>query len=297
MTLARRVKRILAPALTYLEGRSPMLSGVMEHGRRAAVDLRTLGRIFLPWEKREGQLFSANIETTNICNANCVFCAYRYQSAFRRGKGVMEERIFRKAIDGVIEMGGRFVPLAPMVGEPLIDPNIIQRVQHVLERGLSTSFFTNGILLHKIDLEVLLRTGIGLITLSTAPFDRKAHELIYRTVHYDDLLAGVTRFLELRNRLGSGFVLAMAIKSHVPKREALNLPDFRQEVWPLMTERERRLVGVQTRSYDTWGGADSAGGPRRSDESCPISSYQAPPVQVDLRAHGALGWPSARLCL
>lgn len=166
----------------------------------------------------------------------------------------MEEPVFRKAIDGVLEMGGRFVPLAPMLGEPLIDPNIVQRVQYVLERGLNTSFFTNGILLHKIDLEALLRTGIRLITLSTAPFDRKAHELIYRTVHYDALLAGVTRLLELRNRLGADFVLAMAIKSHVPKREALHLPDFREKVWPLMTERERHLIHVQTRSYDTWGG-------------------------------------------
>src|SRR5438876_4286908 len=37
-----------------------------------------------------------SIETTNICNANCIFCAFQYQ---KRPTGVMSIELFRKIID------------------------------------------------------------------------------------------------------------------------------------------------------------------------------------------------------
>ena len=40
--------------------------------------------------------FGLSIETTNICNANCSFCAYQYQ---QRGTGTMSEKLFTKIIN------------------------------------------------------------------------------------------------------------------------------------------------------------------------------------------------------
>jgi len=43
------------------------------------------------------------IEVTNICNANCIFCAYQYRE--RRAQ-TMDQKLFERIIDQYIEGGG-----------------------------------------------------------------------------------------------------------------------------------------------------------------------------------------------
>ena len=65
------------------------------------------------------------IETTKICNANCIFCAYQYQ---KRDKVAMDDLLFKKLIDEYVELGGGNLGLTPTVGDPLVDKNIINKI-------------------------------------------------------------------------------------------------------------------------------------------------------------------------
>ena len=57
-------------------------------------------------------------ETTPLCNANCIFCGYQYDT---RPKGIMSMELFKRILDEYVDLGGSVVSLAPMVGEPLMD--------------------------------------------------------------------------------------------------------------------------------------------------------------------------------
>ena len=103
----------------------------------------------------------------------------------------MSDELFEKALADYVALTAgpeeRHVNFTPLVGEPLVDPKIIQRVGRAKAIGADVTFFTNGILLNRIDIKGLLDTEVDRIFISTAPFDRESHELLYRTrAKYDD---------------------------------------------------------------------------------------------------------------
>lgn len=67
------------------------------------------------------------IETTNICNANCVFCSYRFM---QRKKSIMPMDLFKKAINDYIDIGGGALTIAPIVGDCLIDFHFLDRLRY-----------------------------------------------------------------------------------------------------------------------------------------------------------------------
>jgi radical SAM protein with 4Fe4S-binding SPASM domain len=194
------------------------------------------------------------IEVTNICNSNCRFCAYRHQDKFRRGKGVMSNDIFDRAIDDYKQMGGTFIGLTPFSGEPLIDPKIIERVIRAKRIGAWTGFYTNGILLNHIDIEDLLKSGIDAIAVSTGPLERSMYELLYQNKYYEEVLQGLRKLLMTRNLMRKDLSISMTFRSHIPMKKVLALPDFRKFILPFMTPGDFKLSIVNTRGFDTWGG-------------------------------------------
>jgi len=236
-------------------------SFIRPYAKRIVEDCRTLLRTPRDWTGFEQQtpktLF---IETTNICNANCVFCAYQYQSRFRPGKGVMKDEIFEKALRDYHNMGEgevrrKEVDFTPLVGEPLVDPNIIGRARRAKEMGFRVTFFTNGILLNRIDLESLLATGVDCIVVSTSPFDRESHERIFRTHgKYDDLCEGVQRLLVLRNQRNSATKVKILFRAHISLKRIVKQPDFQRMILPHLRPKEVKALYAQVGSFDTWGG-------------------------------------------
>jgi MoaA/NifB/PqqE/SkfB family radical SAM enzyme len=166
----------------------------------------------------------------------------------------MSDTIFKKSLQEFVALGGECVSFTPFSGEPLIDPNIIERISYAKSLGARTFMFTNGILLNRIDLEKFLKSGINTLTVSTAPFDREAYEILFRNKHYHDLVEGVCQILFLRNRFRPDLTINIAFRSHVPMRQVLKLPDFLNRILPLLSEKDLDALIVNTRGYDNWGG-------------------------------------------
>lgn len=70
------------------------------------------------------------IEITNACNARCNFCAYKKMT---RPKVNIDEKIFDKVVKEYIDMGGNSIALAPIVGEVLLNRNIIKYAKQLKE--------------------------------------------------------------------------------------------------------------------------------------------------------------------
>ena len=218
------------------------------------IDLRTLSNSFKGWRhRRENWPYAINIEPTNICNADCVFCAYRHQGKWRSGKGIMSSSLFDRVVQEHASRGGKVINLAPIVGEPLIDPNIVTRCEYVLQNNMQVWFYTNGTLLVRTDLEALLKSGIRSIGLSTSALREDIFNKVYRNSHYADLIRGLQNLLETRNRLGSVFTLQIGFRSNLSFRDTVAMSDFQKLIRPLLTEEEIGGIEVVNR-FDTWGG-------------------------------------------
>src|SRR5947209_1707271 len=65
-----------------------------------------------------------SLETTNVCNSDCVFCA---NSLMQRRRQPMKMEVFKKAVDDFARMGGTVVDFNAVIGEPLLDPHLLER--------------------------------------------------------------------------------------------------------------------------------------------------------------------------
>jgi sulfatase maturation enzyme AslB (radical SAM superfamily) len=241
----------------YLRTHLSYESKIRIYAKRIVEDSKSLLRTFTPWRHLEKvPPPTIALETTNICNADCIFCGYQYQENYRTGQGVMSDAVFEDFVAQFKEMGGEKIDFTPLVGDALVDPKIIQRMKYATDKGFKIFVFTNGILFNRIDIEAFLNTGIGSISLSTAPFDKETYEKLYRTKHgkYEDMIQGVKKLLETRNKLNAKLKLTILFRSNMPYKDLIELPDYKNIILPLMTEREKKAVYVLTKGFDSWGG-------------------------------------------
>ena len=67
---------------------------------------------------------------------NAFFAPYRKISDNPNYKeGIMSFEIFKKGLDQFIQMGGSDISLTPIVGDPLIDPNLMEKIEYALKTG------------------------------------------------------------------------------------------------------------------------------------------------------------------
>ena len=82
------------------------------------------------------------VETVNICNNNCIICAY---SKTTRKKGIMNQEVFKKILFDYDEIGGGGLSLTPVVGEIFLDKDLVTRFKEIQKHPMITdvSFTTN----------------------------------------------------------------------------------------------------------------------------------------------------------
>ena len=124
--------------------------------------------------------FELHLELTNLCNANPVFCPYQYQE---RDVEFMSDTVFGKAVNDFRSIGGGSVGLTPIVGDALIHPQFLERVRYLRSLPEIDRIFltTNAILLDKFGVEQVLSSGVSSMTISTAGFEDKMYERVYRS--------------------------------------------------------------------------------------------------------------------
>src|SRR5260221_1172339 len=84
------------------------------------------------------------IESTNICNAKCVFCP---RDDMHRRQGVMSLELFRKVVDECAELGITHVRVHNY-GEPFLDHHLTEKIRYAKDKGITeVGIISNGSLL------------------------------------------------------------------------------------------------------------------------------------------------------
>jgi len=190
--------------------------------------------------------WNLHVELSNICNANCIFCAYQYQT---RKEQIMTDEIYLKTLDDYCEIGGGDFMLTVTVGDPAVDPNLMQRIKEARSRPeiARIETITNAIALKSYQFEELIHSGISRIKISTGPWDEKLYEKIYRNKSYKKMLRNVRLLLEKNVEAGCPVEIEIAFRSNLTMKETVALPDYKAiEYLPHLVEFNA--------DFDTWTG-------------------------------------------
>jgi molybdenum cofactor biosynthesis enzyme MoaA len=110
-----------------------------------------------------------SVETTNHCNAKCVFCP---NNALARDKGPMDQDLFEKIIEDCREFP--LEAIEPFLqGDPFSDPKILERLEHIRRRLPDTKLrlYTNGYGMTPKKIDAMLDLGIDHLYVSVNTLD------------------------------------------------------------------------------------------------------------------------------
>jgi len=174
-----------------------------------------IGRRFLPGMDDSSQVLQMReitrqaplvlqIETTNICNSACVFCAYL---KMRREKGVMSLPLFEQVVAEYAAMGGGPVSLTPLVGDALLDPHLLERLR-ILDaspRISQISLTTNAIALERYSDEQLrqILQIIDCIQVSIGGLDAATYETMYGVKRFPMVQKAMERLLTIKDEVAN----------------------------------------------------------------------------------------------
>jgi radical SAM protein with 4Fe4S-binding SPASM domain len=156
------------------------------------------------------------VEVSNICNANCTFCAYQHQT---RPKKVMSSAVFKKMIDDFDQMGGGALVLTPVVGESLIDKDFVEKVRYARSKKNITDIdlTSNGILLTREKFEELAQAGLTRIFLSISGLEREEYKRVYRVDKFDKIYQQLLDISESEDFKKVPFTLNLRTDSLLPQ--------------------------------------------------------------------------------
>lgn len=192
------------------------------------------------------------IEPTNICDANCIFCAYQFYGA---KKGCLNIETLKKILNEAKEIGVKNINLTPFAGEILVDNNILGKINLIKEYKFDkVGTYTNLLNLHNIDTKKFLNSGLTELHISSAPLKKDLYEKIYRVNKYDIFLKNLIHLLKVFNNSNRKTIknIYLEFRSPLTFHECINLPDYILHVKELITEN----INVSSMNvFDSWMGA------------------------------------------
>lgn len=165
---------------------------------RGAVVLRDLIALFRLNCRSLGPS-DVNIEPSNLCNADCIFCGYQFQ---RRPHQEISIEHGRRIIQAAKDAGARRIGFTPVVGEPLVHRDLEHLIRfaggepHPLHVGLTT----NGLLLTPKRYRSLVQAGINEISISMTYPDEAEYFRIYRNKGLAKLLENLKGVIDIYER-------------------------------------------------------------------------------------------------
>src|ERR671910_929261 len=113
------------------------------------------------------------IESTNICNAKCVFCP---RDEMHRKQGIMSFELFTKIVDECAALGITHVRVHNY-GEPFVDRKLVDKVRYAKEKGIKeVGMISNGSLITEEVARGMIDAGLDAINISVDAGGRETFE-------------------------------------------------------------------------------------------------------------------------
>jgi MoaA/NifB/PqqE/SkfB family radical SAM enzyme len=139
------------------------------------------------------------IESTNICNAKCVFCP---RDEMHRRQGIMSFDLFRKIVDECADLGITHVRVHNY-GEPFVDRRLVEKVRYAKAKGIQeVGMISNGSLITEEVARGMIEAGLDAINISVDASGKEVFESTRIGLKYDKVIANIERLVRIRGELG-----------------------------------------------------------------------------------------------
>lgn len=187
-------------------------------------------------------------EISNACNANCSFCAYRYQI---RRKNVLNFNLYKKTIDEYSEDGGGKVSFTPVVGDPLVDKNLLEKIKYARSKKNINGVFlyTNALFFDRYKMSEVVSSGLTRIAISTFFGDKELYKKYYGVDGYDRVVKNMIELAKENNLQKKPIYITLHLRVEAPESKWVENEEFKEIV---------SLVGSDNVSfkteYENWSG-------------------------------------------
>jgi hypothetical protein len=139
------------------------------------------------------------IESTNICNAKCVFCP---RDEMHRRQGIMTVELFRKIVDECAELGITHIRMHNY-GEAFIDRKLVEKVRYAKQKGIrEVGMISNGSLITEPVARGVIDAGLDAINISVDASGKEVFESTRIGLKYDKVIANIERLIRVRAESG-----------------------------------------------------------------------------------------------
>jgi len=139
------------------------------------------------------------IESTNICNAKCVFCP---RDEMHRRQGIMTVDLFKKIVDECAELGITHVRMHNY-GEAFMDRRLVEKVKYAKDKGIKeVGMISNGSLITEPVARGMIDAGLDAINISVDASGKEVFEATRIGLNYDKVIANIERLIRLRGASG-----------------------------------------------------------------------------------------------
>ena len=166
--------------------------------------------------------FWVNIEATNLCNLDCIFCSRQLATG---PKGCMSDEVLERIVEEVRQYPPAAIRVAGW-GEPFMHPGFTGMVERIKAAGIPLKIYTNGLLLTEEMMVAFIEAGLDEIQFSMQGLTPAQYEFNRRKSDFRLFKSKVELAARTRAALGAGrpflsiltSVLAGELKAADPRR-------------------------------------------------------------------------------
>ena len=215
---------------------------------------RLAGRELVPLKTK-----TINIETSSLCNLECVFCAYVKKSS---PKVSMADSFFHNCVEQAIAMGYTQYELTPCTGDVFMDRHLFNKFQFLEDHPAVEGyrFFTNFTIPKRSDVDRLTQLKkLKNVTVSIYGHDLPSFMAITKSTEkvYNRLCSNLQALLDRLDQKHFNLDIGIRTVNNAPLRPTSDLMELVERF------RERGIRARKAHVYNNWGGyvtqADVAG--------------------------------------
>ena len=185
------------------------------------------------------------IDTTNRCNAKCVWCP----NPDLTHVGAMDMDVYRKIIDDYGSRGG--VLTFGTFGEPLMDKHMKERIEYLKRypKIHKIEVLTNGFFLNDKMVPLLVEHGVG-VDISLDELDKQTFEDV-KKMSFDVVRNNIVAFLEMNSKAARPVPVNIRIKTLKTVEETLE-----QELFKIIASHDCSIVlnSIDDNIISNWAG-------------------------------------------
>jgi len=161
---------------------------------------RRVKRLLLATNRDEAPLPEiVQIESTNICNAKCVFCP---RDDMHRDQGIMDMALFQKIADECAALNITHMRMHNY-GEAFADRLLVDKVRYAKSIGIrEVGLISNGSLITERAARGMVDAGLDAINISMDAAGKEVFESTRLGLNYDKVVANVERLIQIRDEAG-----------------------------------------------------------------------------------------------